>query len=48
MHDCHQEGVAVDRDCASPKRGVKDIRKVCQLVGGCDGHGAYVSRLGEV
>ena len=24
----------VDRECDSSKRGVKDIRKVCQLVGG--------------
>ena len=28
----------VDRECDSSQRGVKDIRKVCQLVGG-GGHG---------
>ena len=27
---------------------MKDIRKVCQLVGRCDGHGEDESRLGEV
>ena len=26
--------MTVDRECDSPKGGVKDIRKVCQLVGG--------------
>ena len=34
MYDCYQEGVTVDRECDSPKGRVKDIRKVCQLVGG--------------
>ena len=29
----------VDRECDSSKRGVKDIRKVCQLVGGGGGGG---------
>ena len=48
MHDCHQEGVTVDRDRDSPKRGVNGIRKLCQLVGRYDGHGGDVSRLGEV
>ena len=46
MYDCHQGGVTVDRECDSPKGGVKDIRKVCQLVGRCDGHGGDVD--GEV
>ena len=45
MHDCHQGGVTVDREFDSPKGGVKDIRKVCQLVGRCDGHWADVRRL---
>ena len=40
--------MTVDRECDSPKGGVKDIRKVCQLVGRCDGHGVDVSRLWEV
>ena len=41
-------GVTVDRECDSLKSGVKDIRKMCQLVGRCDGHRGDVSRLGEV
>ena len=48
MDDRHQGGVTVDRKCDSPKRDVKDIRKVCQLVGRCDGHGGDVSSLWEV
>ena len=40
--------MTVDRECDSPKGGVEDIRKVCQLVGRCDCHGEDVSRLGEV
>ena len=48
MHDCHQGGLTVDREGGSPKGDVKDIRKVCQLVGSCDGHRGDVSRLGEV
>ena len=39
IHNHHQGGVTVDRECASPKGGVKDVRKVRQLVGRCDGHG---------
>ena len=35
-------GVAVVRESASP---VKCIKKVCQLVGRCDGHGGDVRRL---
>ena len=45
MNDSHQGGEPVDRDCDSPERSVKDIRKVCQLVGRCDGHGGDVMRL---
>ena len=37
--------MTVDREFDSPKGGVKDIRKVCQLVGRCDGHWADVRRL---
>ena len=48
MHDCHQGVVTVDRECDSPKGGLKYIRKVCQLVGRCDGHGGDVRRLDEV
>ena len=40
--------MAVNRECESPKGGVKDIRKVFQLVGRCDGHGGEMRRLGEV
>ena len=42
--------MTVDRECDSPKGVVEDIRKACQLVGRCDGHGhgRDVSRLGEV
>ena len=32
-------GVTVVRKCAISKRGVASIRKVCQLVERCDGHG---------
>ena len=45
MHDCHQGDETVDRKYDSPKGGVKDIRKVCQLVGRCDGHWEDVRRL---
>ena len=48
MHDCHQGVVTVDRECDSPKGGLKYIRKVCQLVGWCDGPGGDVRRLDEV
>ena len=40
--------MTVDREGDSPKGGVKDIRKVYQLVGRCDGHGEDVSKIGEV
>ena len=43
--ECHQGGVTVDRDCDSPKGGLKDTIKVCQLVVRCDGHGGDVMRL---
>ena len=33
MHGCHQGDVTVDRECAGPKGGVKDVKSVCQLVG---------------
>ena len=55
MHDYHQEdvtcaweGVTVVRECDSLKGGVKGIRKVCELVVRCDGHGGDLRRLGEV
>ena len=28
MHDCHQEGVTVDRECDSHQGGVKGIKEV--------------------
>ena len=40
--------MTVDRECDSPQGGVKCIRKVCQFVGRCDGHGEDVRRHGEV
>ena len=40
--------MAVDRECKSSKGSVKDMIKVCQLVGRCGDHGGDVSRLGEV
>ena len=45
MHDCHQGAVTVDRECASPKGGVKNIKSVCQLVVRCDGRLGDVRRL---
>ena len=48
MHECHQKGVTVDRECYSPKGGVKGIRKVCQLIQSCDGHGDGVRGRREV
>ena len=37
----------VYREYDSSKGEVKYIRKVCQLVGRCDGHGGDVKVLGE-
>ena len=34
--------------CASHQGGVKGIRKVCQLMQRCDGHGGDVKLLREV
>ena len=39
MCGCHLGGVTVDRECDSPKGGVTRIRKMCQLMERCDGHG---------
>ena len=33
------EGVINFNRCDSPKGGVKDLRKMCQLMERCDGHG---------
>ena len=38
----------VVRKCASHQVGVKGIRKVCQLMERCDGHGGDVKVFGEV
>ena len=38
----------VDRECGSPKGGVKCIRKVCQLTWRCGCHGGDEGSLGEV
>ena len=38
MHDCHQGGVTVDRECGSSKVGVTSMTKMCQLMDRCDGY----------
>ena len=48
MQDCHQEGETDDRKCDSPKRSVKGIREVSQLIGRCDGYKGGVRRCGKV
>ena len=40
--------MTVDRECDSPKRGVKDVRKMCQLMERYDDHGRSVQDPGEV
>ena len=40
--------MTVDMGCDSPKGGVKCIRKVCQLIVMCDGHGGNVWGPGKV
>ena len=40
--------MTVIRKCGSPKGGVISIRKMCQLMERCDGHGGDVRMLGEV
>ena len=42
------EGLTTFRRCDSPQGGVKDVRKVCQLMEKCDGHREDVKVLGEV
>ena len=48
MHDCHQEGLTDDRKCDSPKRSVKGIREVSQLMERFDGCEGGVRRCGKV
>ena len=48
MQDCHYEGVTDDRKCNSPKRGVKGIREVSQLMDRCDGYERGVRMCGKV
>ena len=36
------------RRCDSPQGGVNYVRKVCQLMEGCNAHGGSVQDLGEV
>ena len=36
------------RRCDSPQGGVKDVRKVCQLMERCDTHRRSVQEHGEV
>ena len=40
--------MTVVRKCASHQGGVNSIRKVCQLMERCDGHGGDVKVLEEV
>ena len=40
--------MTVDRRCYSPKRGVKGIREVSQLVERCDKYGGGVRRCANV
>ena len=40
--------MTVDRKCDSPERGVKGIRKVCQLTETCDANEGGVRRCGKV
>ena len=42
------EGVITFTRCDSPQGGVKGIRKVCQSMNRCDGHGGDLKVLGEV
>ena len=42
------EGVITFSRCDSPQGGVKDVRKVCQLMERCDAYGIGVQELGEV
>ena len=39
--------MTIDRECDSPKEDVKGIRKVCQLMVRCDGHGEMQGGLGR-
>ena len=41
-------GVTVVRKCTSHQGGEKCIKKVCQLIEKCDGHGGDVKGHGEV
>ena len=42
------EGVITFRWCDTPEGGVKDVRKICQVMERWDGHGVDVKVLGEV
>ena len=42
------EGVITFSRCDTPQGGVKDERKVCQVMKRCDIHGGDVNVLGEV
>ena len=37
--------MTVDKECDSPREGVKGITEVCQLMGRCDGHRVDVKSL---
>ena len=42
------EGLITFRRCDTPQGGVKDVRKVCQVMARCESHGEDVQVLGEV
>ena len=42
------EGMITFSRCGSPQGGVKDVRKVCQLIERCDAHGRSVKEVREV
>ena len=42
------EGVVTFRRCDNPQGGVKCVRKGCQLMERCYGHGGNLKVLGEV
>ena len=42
------EGVIPFKRCDTPQGGVKDVRKICQVMERCGGHGGDVKVLGQV
>ena len=50
MGGCREvwEGVITFSRCDTPQGGVNDLRKVCQMMERCDGHGGDVKVIGEM